>query len=193
MRRVLLWLTGLIPVLAAAACGAGGGSTTAGASHPGQTYRDSGGWTIEVPPGWHVARFSDSKDSITSAGVQLSNVQLPPPALVPGFPIQVNGGVLPARGVGLIIATDTDPKLPHGPVAVPPLPAPHAPNGWKYWNAGSCSPAYAGAASPGAGCPYIETLWFRINGTIFIASAKIGPKTTNGDMKAVAAIVQSLR
>jgi hypothetical protein len=193
MRRVLLWLTGLIPVLAAAACGAGGGSTTAGASHLRQTYRDSGGWAIEVLPGWHVVRFSDSKGGITSAGVQLSNVQLPPPALVSGFPIQVNGGVLPARGVGLIIATDTDPKLPHGPVAVPPLPAPHAPHGWKYWNAGSCSPAYAGAAPPGAGCPYIETLWFRINDTIFIASAKIGPKTTNGDIKAVATIVQSLR
>jgi hypothetical protein len=121
MRRVLPWLTGLIPVLAAA-CTAGEGNATAGTSHPGQTYRDSSGWTIEIPPGWYAVRFSDSKDGITSTGVQLSNIQLPPPTLAPGFPIQVNGGVLPARGVGLIIATDTDPRLRHGRVAVPPLP-----------------------------------------------------------------------
>jgi hypothetical protein len=183
MRRVLLWLTGLILVLAAAACTSGGGNATAGASHPGQTYRDSSGWTIEVPPAWHAVRFSDSKDGITSAGVQLSNVQLPPPALAPGFPIQVNGGVLPARGVGLIIATDTDPRLRHDPVAVPPLPAPDAPDGWKFWNAGSAS----------AGAPYIQTLWFRFKGTAFIACAKIGPKAANGDLKTVAAIIRSLR
>lgn len=181
MRRCFLWLIGLIPVVAAAGCGAGGGIALT-ASHRGHTYRDAG-WTIEVPPGWHAARFSDSKDGITSAGVQLSDVQLPPPTLVPGFPIQVNGGVLPARGVGLIIATDTDPKLGHGPVAMPPLPAPDALNGWKYWSAGSAS----------AGVPYIETLWFRINGTTFIACAKIGPKATSRGLKAVDAIVKSLR
>jgi uncharacterized protein YbdZ (MbtH family) len=181
MRRGFLWLIGLIPVIAAAGCGAGGLTVTA--SHQGHTYRDAAGWTIEVPPGWHAARFSDSKDGITSAGVQLSNVRLPPPTLVPGFPIQVNGGVLPARGVGLIIATDTDPKLGHGPIAVPPLPAPDAPDGWKYWNAGSAS----------AGAPYIETLWFRINGTTFIASAKIGPRATSHGLKAADAIVKSFR
>jgi len=128
-------------------------------------------------------RFSDSKDGITSAGVQLSTVQLPPPALVPGFPIQANGGVLPTRGVGVVIATDPDPNVPHGPVAVPPLPAFDAPNGWKYWSAGSAS----------AGAPYIEILWFRVHRATFIATAKIGPKATNSDLKAVAAINQSLR
>ena len=128
-------------------------------------------------------RFSDSKDGITSAGVQLSTVQLPPPALVPGFPIQANGGVLPTRGVGVVIATDPDPNVPHGPVAVPPLPAFDAPNGWKYWSAGSAS----------AGAPYIEILWFRVHSATFIATAKIGPKATNSDLKAVAAIIQSLR
>ena len=128
-------------------------------------------------------RFSDSKDGITSAGVQLSTVQLPPPALVPGFPIQANGGVLPTRGVGVVSATDPDPNVPHGPVAVPPLPAFDAPNGWKYWSAGSAS----------AGAPYIEILWFRVHRATFIATAKIGPKATNSDLKAVAAIIQSLR
>jgi len=181
MRRVLHWLTGLILMLAAAACGAGSG-TTLTTSHQRQTYRDSAGWTIKVPPGWHTVQFSDSKDGITSAGVQLSNVKLPPPTLVPGFPIQVNGQVLPAHGVGLIIATDTDPKLSHGPMAVPPLPGPHAPNGWKYWNAGSAP----------ADSPYIEILWFHAHSATFIACAKIGPRATSGDLKAVAAVVQSL-
>ena len=179
MRQVSLWLTGLIPVLAAAACG----STSLTVGQHEHTYRDAAGWTIKVPPGWRAVPFSDSKDGITSAGVQLSNVQLAPPALVPGFPIQANGGVLPTRGAGVIIATDTDPKVPRGPIAVPPLPAPHAPDGWKYWNAGSAS----------AGAPYIEILWFRAHSATFIATAKIGPKATNGDLKAVAAIIQSLR
>jgi hypothetical protein len=188
MRRGFLWLIGLVPLITAAACGAGGGAAST-ASQPVHTYRDAAGWTIEVPPGWHAVRFTDSKDGITSAGVQLSNVRLPPPALAPGFPIQVNGAVLPARGVGLIIATDTDPKLPQGPVAVPPLPAPDAPNGWKYWNAGSASAAHD---SKGNGSPSIQMLWFRVNGATFIACAKIGPKATTSALKAVAAIVQSL-
>jgi hypothetical protein len=179
MRRVSLCLTGLIPVLAAAACG---NTSLTGGQHE-HTYRDAAGWAIKVPPGWHAVRFSDSKDGITSAGVQLSNVQLAPPAIVPGFPIQANGGVLPTRGVGVVIATDTDPKVPRGPMAVPPLPAPHAPDGWKYWNAGSAS----------AGAPYIEILWFRAHRATFIATAKIGPKATNGDLEALAAIIQSLR
>ena len=179
MRRASLWLIGLIPVLAAAACGS---TSLTGGQHE-HTYRDAAGWTIQVPQGWHAVRFSDSKDGITSAGVQLSNAQLPQPALVPGFPIQANGGVLPTRGVGVVIATDTDPKVPHGPMAAPPLPAFDAPNGWKYWNAGSAS----------AGAPYIEILWFRAHNATFIATAKIGPKATSSDRKAVAAIIQSLR
>jgi hypothetical protein len=141
MRRVLIWLIGLIPVIAAAACGSAGYTVTG--SQQGHVYRDAAGWTIKVPPGWHVLRFSDSKDGITAAGVQLSNVKLPPPKLGPGFPIQANGGVLPTHGVGVVIASDTDPKVPHG--------------------------------------------------ATFTATTKIGPKATNGDPEAFAAIVQSLR
>jgi hypothetical protein len=188
MRRGFLWLTGLIPLIAAAGCGASGGIAQAG-SPQGHTYRDRAGWVIKIPPGWHAVRFSDAKDGITSAGVQLSNVPLPPPVLVRGFPIQANGGVLPARGVGVVIATDTDPKLSHGPVAVPPLPAPDTPNSWKYWNGGSVSAGFGGA--PGG--PGIESLRFRVDHTTFIACAKIGPKATGGARKAVDAIIQSLR
>jgi hypothetical protein len=176
MRRVFPWLTGLILVLTAAACGAGGGTTST--SHQGRTYRDSAGWTIQVPPGWHTVHFSDSEDGITSAGVQLSNVQIPPPSLIPGFPIQASGQVLPAQGVALIIATDTDAKLSHKAAAVPPLPAPDG----RYWTMGS---------APG-GSPYLQTLWFHAYGATFIACAKIGPRASSGDLKAVAAVVQSL-
>jgi hypothetical protein len=178
MRRVLLRLTGLIPVLAAAACGTVG-SSPGTAGHPGQTYRDSAGWTIEIPPGWHVTRFTDTKDGISSAGVQLSDFKLPPPTLISGYPIQVNGQVLPERGVALIIATDTDPALARGPLAVPPLPAPNG----RYWTMGSAP----------AGAPYMQTLWFRANGMTFIACAKIGPKAARGDLQALAAIIGSLR
>jgi hypothetical protein len=68
-------------------------------------------------------------------------------------------------------------------MAVPPLPSPQAPDGWKFWNAGSAA----------AGAPYIEILWFRVRSATFIATAKIGPKATSGDLRAVAAIIESLR
>jgi hypothetical protein len=47
-RRVTLWLTGLITALAAASCGAGGGSSTVTASYAGQTYRDSAGSDVAL-------------------------------------------------------------------------------------------------------------------------------------------------
>jgi hypothetical protein len=177
MCRGLPWLTGLVLVLAAAACGAGGGTSWT-ISHQGRTYRDSAGWAIQVPPGWHTVHFSDSTDGITSAGVQLSNVQIPPPSLIPGFPVQASGQVLPAQGVALVIATDTDPKLSHTAAAMPPLPAPNG----RYWTMGSAS----------GGSPYTQTLWFRAYGAAFLACAKIGPRASSSDLRAVAAIVQSL-
>jgi hypothetical protein len=184
MRRFPLWLTGLIPVLAAAACGAGGGSSTVTASHAGQTYRDSAGWTIYVPPGWHAVRFSDSKGSVRSAGIQLSNVPLPAPTLVPGTgtPILVNGRVLPPRGVGLIIATDTDRSLSHGKVAVPPLPAPW-PDGSRGWTI---------APAPPRGSIF-EWRWFRANGTTYVATVTIGWKASGAAQKALAPIVRSIK
>lgn len=186
MRRVLILLIGLIPVLAVAAC-SGGGSAVLTVSHHGQTYQDSAGWTIEVPAGWHAVQFSDSKHGITSAGVQLSNVALPPPSLIPGYPIQVNSRVLPEHGVCLIIATDNDPKLSQYHVTEPPLPLPWPGRGTG-WLIGS-APAARDAPAP----PVPEWLWFKANGTTFIASAKVGAKVTSADLKAFVGIVRSLR
>lgn len=50
----------------------------------GRIYSDSGGWSIVVPPGWHVVPFSEVHDGIITAGAQLSNTPLPPPSVIPG-------------------------------------------------------------------------------------------------------------
>jgi hypothetical protein len=56
MRRVPLWLTALLLVLAPAACQTGGGNPTAAASHAGQTGRGSAGPADHVPPGWRIVQ-----------------------------------------------------------------------------------------------------------------------------------------
>jgi hypothetical protein len=61
MRRVLLGLTGLILVLARAACGAGGGHPAVSASHAGQTGRGSAGRAIHVSPGWRIVQALPSE------------------------------------------------------------------------------------------------------------------------------------
>ena len=161
MRRVLISIVWLVPAVAVAACGSGGSQAVATGQH-GRVYRDSAGWTVDVPPGWHVVRFTDSKTGVVSAGVQLSNVRLPAPSLLPGYPIQVNNRDLPARGVGLIIATDTDPRLSRGFVAVPPLPGPDG----RGWEVGSSL----------SGRPYLAVLWFRAEGKAFLASMADGQR-----------------
>jgi hypothetical protein len=177
MRRVLICIAGLFPILAVASCSTAESATLA-VSHHTRTYRDSAGWSVKVPPGWHAVSFTDSKNGITAAGVQLSNVKLPRPSLTAGYPIQVNNRALPAGGVGLIIAADPDPKLSHGLVREPPLPAPDG----RYWMVGSAL----------GGSPNMEALWFRVDGKIFIACAKVGPDATKSDRNAIAAIIGSL-
>ncbi len=176
MRRIPICLTGIC--LSLAAC-ASSGTGSLGARDHTQVYRDSSGWSIKVPPGWYARQFSDTANGITSSGVQLSNVKLPAPTLIPGYPVQVNARDLPGDGIGLIIATDPDPKLQRGPIQKPPLPAPNG----RYWAIGS---------SPG-GAPYIETLWFRAHGMTLLACGKIGPQTTGRDLQVVASIIKSLR
>jgi hypothetical protein len=176
MRHIPICLVGFC--LSLAACTSSGTGSLLVSNHT-QVYRDSSGWSIKVPPGWHARQFSDTRNGITSSGVRLSNVKLPLPALIPGYPVQVNSRVLPRDGISLIIATDPDPKLERGQIQKPPLPAPNGRN----WNMGS---------SPG-NAPYIETLWFRAHGMTFIACAKIGSQTTNRQLDVVASIIKSLR
>ena len=149
-----------------------------------QAYQDAARWVLFVPPGWHTVRFSDSKDGVGSAGIQLSNVPLPAPTLHPGYAIQVNGEVLPPRGVGLIIATDTDRGLQHGKVAMTPLPLP--------WPDGHSNGDWAlGSAPPRS--PVFETLWFRVHGRTYIAAITIGWKASRAAQTALGQIVRSIR
>jgi hypothetical protein len=138
---------------------------------------------ITVPPGWHVAPFSDTQDGIATAGVQLSNVPLPPPAVIPGYPVQVLGRALPAHGIGLTITADTDTGSSDAPVAVLPLPYPDR------WAKSSSGPRMRGSA----GGSHVEVLWFRIGSTVFDACAKIGPWVTSADRAALAAAIRSIR
>jgi len=167
---------GLICVIAGLVAGC------APARHGTLASRNPGRWAIYVPPGWHVVRFSDSKNGVRSAGIQLSNVRLPAPALLPGTPIEINGKVLPHRGVGLVIATAAGLGPVHGQVAVPPLPLP-----WPYpsheWLLGS----------PPLGTPVYEWLWFRTGGSMYVAVVTVGTKASMAAQKALGPIVRSIK
>ncbi len=166
--------TMLLIAVVGAACMAGCGSPAPHVSG-GRVFHDNAGWTISVPRGWHLVTFREAKKGVASAGVQLSNVGLPRPSLTPGFPIQVSGLVLPARGVALILATDTDPRLSHTGLATLPL---------SY-------PENRVTGSAGSGTAYIQALWFRADRKTYLATTKIGPKSTGADLQAIAMIVRS--
>src|ERR1700683_3948932 len=101
------------PLLLLAVACAGGGPAPSGVSvlphHAGTIYHDAAGWEIRVPPACHILPFRSSAGRANAAGVQLSNVKLPAPSILPSFPIQASAKALPAAGIALIIATDTDP------------------------------------------------------------------------------------
>lgn len=176
--RRFRWLTGLVPLIVVAACA----SADMTAGQQGHNYRDPA-WTVEAPSGWHTVRFSDAKNGVTSAGMQVSNVKLSAPVLRLGFPVQTSA-VMPLDGAALVIASDPDPSVHHyGRLAVPPLPVFSSPNGWKYWNAGSSI----------GNNPDIASIWFRAHGRTFIATMKFGVKATSSDRRAIDAIIQSLR
>jgi len=180
INRFVLVMVAVGCLLTIGACGAASSATQAAGSSS-RMYRDSAGWTVSVPAGWDVVRFQDSSHGITAAGALISTVRLAAPPVVSGYPIQVNGRVLPGRGVGLIIAIDNDPKLSPGALATPPLPSPDGSQ--HQWSIGS---ALAGEA-------FLKTLWFRVDGRTFIASAKVGPDVSGADVQALARIIGSVR
>ncbi len=177
MRRVLPRLICSLSVITAGACG---GASNIGrvVDHAPRVYRDPAGWSVTAPSGWHLVRFHDSVPGIASAGVQISNVRLPPPPINPQYPMQVYDRMLTPRGVGLIIATDTDPTLTHAPVELPPL-APPGPR----WDVGSAL----------AGSPTMELLWFRVNHRLFLADAKVGADASRAGLATLAWIIHSVR
>ncbi len=121
------------------------------------TYRDPAGWTIEVPHGWHVIRFKETKTRVPIAGAQISNGPLRAPFVLPGFPLQVREEDLPAQGrAGVVIGNSLWPKQPARVLPEPPLPRFDQRN--SYWVAYS-------TMSDG-----LESLWFRAHRTTFIAT-----------------------
>jgi hypothetical protein len=152
---------------------AGCGSSTA--------YHGGSSWSVSLPSGWHRVNFSDSVGQVVSAGLQISNVPLKRPTLMPGYPIQANGNTLLAGGLALIVATDRDRQVPYGHAATLPPPSPNA-SGASGWTFGSAL----------AGQPYLETLTFRAAGRTFVADLKVGPSASGSDLKALAGIVRSL-
>lgn len=151
-------------------------------AHPARVYHDPAGWTIDVPRRWHLVPFESSHGGVSAAGAQISNVRLPAPHVVPTAPIQAQVGASPARGIGLVIATDSEKGLvgeSPGYIVMPPLPTPDQ----CKWSTGS---ALAGQA-------YIEILWFRGDHKSFVATVKVGPHATGKDLATVNRTIQSLR
>ena len=162
MRRT----AGTLMLIAAVACSRGG-------------YHDLTGWTIDIPKGWHVAQFDSTSGNASAKGAQISNVALPKPWVVPRFPMQTNGKVLPPAGVSVVISIDDDPGYRPGstdPIATPPL-------SFDHFNSGSCLAETA--------C--MSTQWFTRDRTLFLVSVKIGPTATTADEQAMEQMVTTLR
>jgi hypothetical protein len=165
------------------ACGHGSAVATtvpvAAASQGAGTYSDPAGWTVDVPPGWHVLPFETTDGGATSKGALLSNVELPPPSVKPGYPIQTNSKDLPDDGIALIIGIDDDPSDAQQPPKSPPQP----PLTLDMFAEGSAL----------AGSPTLDLLWFSGNGHTFLATVKSGPTAGTADRAKLQEAVASLR
>jgi hypothetical protein len=144
-------------------------------------------WPLYVPPGWHVLRFSYTQGGVRSTGIQLSNVRLPPPTVLPqkGTTVEISGEVLPPRGIGVVITPDRNHVMTQEKAEVPPLPMP--------WPDASHQFGWLLGSSPGSAAPVFEWLKFRANGTTYVAAVTIGWKASRRAQQALAAIVRSIR
>jgi hypothetical protein len=149
-------------------------------------YHDAAGWSVDVPRGWHVVRFRSARGGASATGAQISDAGLPPPAVMPGFPIQASSLRLPARGVSLVIATDYDRRVCQ--------PGARPVSCQRHW--ASLPLAYPAGWTMGsapAGAPTIAIVWFRAGGMAFVATIKTGAAAPAAASRQVAAIVASLR
>jgi hypothetical protein len=140
-----------------------------------RVYQWSAGWSVRVPAGWRVLPFHTSKGDVSAVGAQISNVELPPPEIEPGAPIQTSSLELPPDGVSLIIARDLDTNLHVPPPAPARLPL-------------SLDDFVVGSATGGG--PTLSVLRFVVKGNVLVASIKTG---SDADEAAVEALVASIR
>jgi hypothetical protein len=153
-------------------------SCTGSSNETGETervYHGSAGWSVDVPAGWTVLPFSTSKGDISARGAQISNVELPPPEIEPGLPIQTSSLALPPDGVSLIIASDRDPN-----VRVPPPAPARLPVSLDDFVEGS-------STGPG---PTISLLRFVVSGNVLVASIKTGPDADEADLRTLVASIR---
>ena len=181
-----MWILGvLVGVALAGACTTGepsgpaaGPSSSATLSLEGQAYHDPGGWSIDVPQGWHVVPFETSAQGTSARGALISNVALPSPSLVPGYPIQTNDRDLPPDGIALVVAA-VDPREPY-PSPASPLPTPLTLDDFAQ-------------GSALGGTPTMDSLTFTGDGKDFVATVKTGPNAQKADLKSLRRAVASLR
>lgn len=175
MRRGFPLLSGLIPVIAAAACG----SATLTASQQGHAYRDAAGWTIQVPDGLQVEHFHSPGRVITD-GVRVTNFS--PDLRAPGNGTPPMGWLrsFPANGVAVQIWFREG-----GPVWAPPLrdsAFPLSPSSFRRTR------PYIGGTEPDP--------WYcdcSGNGIAFNAAVWLGPHASRAHQHAAWAVVRSLR
>jgi hypothetical protein len=158
-----------------ASCTSSSDETPKTVESQGHAYQGSKGWSVRVPAGWKVLPFHTSKGDVSAFGAQISNVDLPPPEIQPGLPIQTSSLDLPPDGVSLIIATDLDPSLQVPPPAPARLPL-------------SLEDFAEGSATGGG--PTFSVLRFVVSGNVLVASIKTG---SNADEAEVHALVASIR
>lgn len=177
MYRLSIALMGIIAALATG-CMSG--------THSAWDLQNPGRWPLYVPPGWHVLRFSYTQAGIRSAGVQLSSVRLPRPAILPqkGSTVEINDEGLAPRGVGLVITPDRNHAMTQEKAELPPLPMP--------WPDGSHQAGWLIGSSPGPPAPVSEWLKFRVNGMTYVAAVTIGWKASRDASKALGAIIRSI-
>ena len=153
-------------------------SCTGSPNETGETervYQSAAGWSVDVPAGWTVLPFNTSKGDVSARGTQISNVELPPPKIEPGLPIQTSSLALPPDGVSLIIASDRDPN-----VRVPPPAPARLPVSLDDFLEGS-------STGPG---PTISLLRFVVSGNVLVASIKTGSDADEADLRS---LVESIR
>ena len=176
----------LMCMIAALAVGCTSGTQSAWDS------QNPGRWPLQVPPGWNVLRFSYTQGGVRSAGIQLSSVRLPHPALLPGkgSTFEISGEDLPPSGVGVVITPDRDHALAQEKAAVPPLPLPWPDASRQFgWLLGSSPGSKSGTPAP----PVFEWLKFRIHGTTYVAAVTIGSKASREAAKALGKVIRSIR
>jgi hypothetical protein len=130
----------------------------------GGTYRDPGGWVVDVPQGWRAVPFHLS-GATPAEGVQISNIAVPPPHAVSGVPLQITPTGLPADGVGIIIATD------RGPVR-------YGLHGTKIWTPPLSYDELSQGSAP-AGGQLVDVGWFSGNGRTFSLTIRWGSDAWN--------------